>query len=475
MKKGFTLIELLAVIVILAIFALISIPVITGIISKSVQKAFAADTSAIFRAIEYKMTENDSYDFSQVDVSNIKNELNISKPSYKFVKIKQLSNGDFMVVIRGENRWENLVAYGTDDDIKVIDTTSKQYATPPTITLNGANLLDININDEYVELGATASDEAGNELDVYIFGTVNTNQLGQNTITYYTIDEAGNETEITRTVNVTVINNFAYTGNYETWVVPVTGRYKIEVFGAQGGGNGGKGGYAYGEVNLTAGQTLYGFVGGQGKSDFKQLGAAGGGDGGWNGGGSGGITWDTYNRPVGDPSIRLSSGGGGATDIRIGGLALTNRIIVAGGGGGAPSCALNSGDGGGSVGQDGVDFATNSTIGAKGGTQTDGGLAGNISTIGGGIKQTFPPTNGSLGQGGTAGSIETYGNNPATGGGGGGGYYGGGGGSVAAGWGQTGTAGGGSSYIGGMINDATRGTTAGINTGNGKITIKLVS
>ncbi|MDD4733363.1 MAG: type II secretion system protein, partial [Bacilli bacterium] len=39
-KKGFTLIELIAVIVILAIVALISVPVITGIIKDTKKQAF---------------------------------------------------------------------------------------------------------------------------------------------------------------------------------------------------------------------------------------------------------------------------------------------------------------------------------------------------------------------------------------------------------------------------------------------------
>ncbi|MDD3453816.1 MAG: prepilin-type N-terminal cleavage/methylation domain-containing protein, partial [Bacilli bacterium] len=44
MKKGFTLVELLAVIVILAVIALISVPIILGIIEKS--KKGATEDSA---------------------------------------------------------------------------------------------------------------------------------------------------------------------------------------------------------------------------------------------------------------------------------------------------------------------------------------------------------------------------------------------------------------------------------------------
>lgn len=63
------------------------------------------------------------------------------------------------------------------------------------------------------------------------------------------------------------IVSFGYTGIQEIWTVPETGVYKFEVWGGQGeqggsnngsrGGSGGLGGYAYGELNLNAGETVY--------------------------------------------------------------------------------------------------------------------------------------------------------------------------------------------------------------------------
>ena len=61
--------------------------------------------------------------------------------------------------------------------------------------------------------------------------------------------------------------DFDYTGNYEEYIVPVTGQYRLEVWGAQGGNasltNGGKGGYSTGIVTLEKGTILYIYVGEQ--------------------------------------------------------------------------------------------------------------------------------------------------------------------------------------------------------------------
>ena len=114
---------------------------------------------------------------------------------------------------------------------------------------------------------------------------------------------------------------FNYTGAMQTWIVPqcVTS-IQVVAAGAKGGGAvGGNGARITATIAVTPGQTLRIYVGGQG--------SCGNNSGGWNGGGTGYASNPanaTYN----------SCGGGGATDLRIGGAALANRVIVAGGGGG---------------------------------------------------------------------------------------------------------------------------------------------
>ena len=233
---------------------------------------------------------------------------------------------------------------------------------------------------------------------------------------------------------------FDYTGSEQTYIVPAgVVLISIEAYGAQGGtADGGEGGYAYGELAVTPGQTLYIYVGEQGNSTNIGSGVS---VGGWNGGGDGG-------------SGTSGSSGGGASDVRVGGTTLADRVIVAGGGGGMDFDGTSNtpgGDGGGLDGLDGTIGGASGTA-STGGTQTAGGT--------GGVSTGYTGNPGALGVGGAtvlfSGSTYQYG------GGGGGGYYGGASGHPWC------SGGGGSSYIGGVTAGV---TTAGGKTGNGQIII----
>ncbi|WP_109301670.1 immunoglobulin-like domain-containing protein [Aquimarina sp. AU474] len=78
--------------------------------------------------------------------------------------------------------------------VNVVDTTA------PVITLTGANPQEIVIGNIYTELGANTDDGSVVVIDA---SSINTNQLGQYTVTYNAKDASGNmATEVTRTVNV---------------------------------------------------------------------------------------------------------------------------------------------------------------------------------------------------------------------------------------------------------------------------------
>lgn len=225
---------------------------------------------------------------------------------------------------------------------------------------------------------------------------------------------------------------YDYTGGEQEFIVPKTGYYKLEVWGAQGGSYnttyiGGYGGYSSGSIKLNRNDKLYINVGGEGKSgaatELKVY-----GDGGYNGGGAR-SGWNCSTCAYG------SSGGGGATHIaKVSGLLSSLEsekgtfnesagtytsekiLIVAGGGGG--NGYTNSGTN------------INSTnIASGGGFEANYGATPSSGKGGSPGKQN---SGAGFGQGGscTAGVCD----------GGGGGFYGG----------QRGTnnAGGGSGYIG---------------------------
>ncbi|OGO84735.1 MAG: hypothetical protein A2Y22_00425 [Clostridiales bacterium GWD2_32_59] len=192
-------------------------------------------------------------------------------------------------------------------------------------------------------------------------------------------------------VNAALSVDYNFTGGQQVWTVPVgVTSVQIECWGAGISSNTAYGGYAKGTKVVTGGQTLYIYVGGSN---------------GYNGGGSG---------------INGSLNGGGATDVRISGTSLANRVIVAGGAGG-----LGGGDsfgyGGHGGGTSGGDGGASSTGGvATGGTQISGYQLG-------------------VGENGQAD------------------FFGGGG---------------GSSYITGLTNAT---TTSGVRTGNGLVRITVAT
>ncbi|MBP5556100.1 MAG: fibronectin type III domain-containing protein, partial [Bacteroidales bacterium] len=182
--------------------------------------------------------------------------------------------------------------------------------------------------------------------------------------------------------------DFNYTGAAQTYNIPAHTDYlKLEVWGAQGGGQqtngnssagvGGNGGYSVGNMPVNGGETIYVYVGGEGQESSALA------YGGFNGGGT------NYGSGSSEPAC----GGGGATDIRLNGNTLYDRIIVAGGGGGGGE---DSGDQGG-----------------YGGGESGG--AGNAYSYQG--TQTAAGTGAVFGIGASAGN---------DGGAGGGGWYGGG-------------------------------------------------
>lgn len=81
--------------------------------------------------------------------------------------------------------------------VEVVDTT------PPVITLNGDNPMNILLNTSYNEPGASVSDNSGETLTVTITGSVDSTTAGTYTVTYEATDSSNNTATVTRTVNVT--------------------------------------------------------------------------------------------------------------------------------------------------------------------------------------------------------------------------------------------------------------------------------
>ena len=238
-------------------------------------------------------------------------------------------------------------------------------------------------------------------------------------------------------------------GSVQTFTVPVTGNYDLQIWGASGGNSssgylGGNGGYSKGTISLNKDDVLYIYVGGKGldgvNGNTSQV-------GGYNGGGKSSGT-SSYNNGTG-------GSGGGATHIaKADGLLSTlststsNILLVAGAGGGAANYkGYIGGAGGGTTGTTGIGYSQKRQ--ATAGSQTAGGAPGyNAKT----------EMTGSFGKGGDA--YSGSGSSRYTfSGGGGSGYYGGGGGSGISGststnYRYTSGGGGGSGYINTSLTNA---------------------
>jgi subtilisin len=79
--------------------------------------------------------------------------------------------------------------------------------TPPVITLNGSNPVNITVGSTYTDAGAVAVDTVDGSVTVVVTGAVNTTVVGTYIITYTATDKAGNEATATRTVNVISITD----------------------------------------------------------------------------------------------------------------------------------------------------------------------------------------------------------------------------------------------------------------------------
>ncbi|PJI76626.1 autotransporter-like protein, partial [Polynucleobacter brandtiae] len=342
-------------------------------------------------------------------------------------------------------------------NLKIVGGTS-------TIT-NALTLL----NTGYVQFGATSNDTF-----IAVNGLTATVQLGgiklAGTISSGGVLELGASNVAITLLAATTLDttNVASSGTTTTtiytsdtsWVVPVgVSAISATLAGGQGGGSGGGlGGQVQAtNVAVSAGSTLYIYVGGQGNS------SSGTASGGSNGGGSA----TSSNSNLGY-TIDVGSGGG-ASDVRLDGTALSNRILVAGAGGGSSGGyhASAGGNGGGLVGSDGIAALSGAGAGL-GSTQSGGGSGGS----GNGGASTGE--SGSLGLGGSTG----YGY--WGGGGGGGGYFGGGAGGSDSSLtnyfsrGGGGGGGGGSSYANSLV--ATGVTyTSGSQSGAGFVSISYLS
>lgn len=312
----------------------------------------------------------------------------------------------------------------------------------------GENCDDGNTND---------GDACSNDCELPVFVFTNCNKTSDTGPSQGDCSSAYNDTPLEG--NVTVV------GGIQSWVVPGTGSYRIEVWGAQGGranagADGGLGASMKGTFTLSAGTILEILVGQEGS-----VGPSCSGD--CLGGGGGG-TFVALDMDDLTPLIAAGGGGGGnygnsGIDAVTGSVGTDGGGMPSGGGsggsGGSGGCGHWAGAGAGWLTEGSLNMYSCQTNGAAARPPHGGG--------GGGLGNDPSTQTGEGGFGGGGGSAVECGQ---TGGGGGGGYSGGGSSGCCSSLGCAGAGGGGGSF-----NDGTDKLNApGERVGHGEVRISLL-
>ena len=188
MKKGFTLVELLAVIVILAIIALITVPIVTNILSSSKKETKEISVRNYVRAVEqslllYEIEETSLSDGTYIVTTNgnicitsdcssiLSIELEGEKPSSGNITIK-----DNKVISISNLKYNNF--YGNLKDNEITISESKEEKEEPSCYISKDE-----DNDGYADIG-----------DMITCGTES----------FYVISNDGNNIEMLAEKNITL-------------------------------------------------------------------------------------------------------------------------------------------------------------------------------------------------------------------------------------------------------------------------------
>lgn len=329
--------------------------------------------------------------YEEFSKNTVSSSITFEENAYAIYKVEVTNYGETEVGVYSiegfpEGATYELIDYNLKDKICNINEKCTNYATKVfyikiignekeiSFTLDFTfkvlhKITYVNFNNEYI---SSIADNDSLEIDlskdspkyVYITSekkvdyTYENNKLKLNNITSPLQIEAIDE----------FMQQFSYTGNYQMFTVPYDGLYKIELWGASGGGTssypGGAGGYTSGDIYLNKDEKLYVYVGQSGSQTSGTI---------YNNG--------TVTRSF---SSGMGYAGGGSTDIRLHGGAWDNidslktRIMVAASGGGGLTyySAAKGAAAGGLKGYQGTKNSGTDGAAATPGTQTSAGING---------------------------------------------------------------------------------------------------
>lgn len=154
MKKGFTLVELLAVIVILSIIGMITVPMATSYIETSRKKSYAISVdNAIEAAKEYVNKKEESHDFPAGGIDLSKVDLGLSSSLSGVIERNEEGVIEAKNVYNGE-----YCASGTKNSIVVKKVSSKQECTGIDTTPPEVKIMVNNVTTDSITIYVKATD-----------------------------------------------------------------------------------------------------------------------------------------------------------------------------------------------------------------------------------------------------------------------------------------------------------------------------
>ena len=181
MKKGYTLVELLAVIVIISVIGIITVPIATSYIEKSRVESYRISAENVIEvAKEYVAKEEENHDFPETGISVKKIE---EKIDGKIISGRVKRNEEGVIV--AENIYNgSYCASGSKNSLVVTKVTNEEECRELDITPPSLKIKANNVTNSSITVVAIAKDETEIKSYQYCIGDECSKEINQNHYTF---------------------------------------------------------------------------------------------------------------------------------------------------------------------------------------------------------------------------------------------------------------------------------------------------
>lgn len=205
-NKGFTLIEILAVLVLLTIIVVTVYPYVKDAITNSEEKAYDTQIASIKKAAEEWALKKENIsnlpdrdgEVLTINLGDLKISgllpLDIKNP----ISDEFLPNDMLITITKNKNYYDVAVLVDSASNTEEFEVNSNS----PVIMLNGSYLTYVELNEQFIDEGASAKRSNGENLDLYITqeiikdnipkAMIDTSMFGTYMINYIIIDPESN-------------------------------------------------------------------------------------------------------------------------------------------------------------------------------------------------------------------------------------------------------------------------------------------